>query len=279
MTENAKKILDNLVSEITADKMATFVRGRLFGDGIDIPYRKWSCLNQFVAYLHGTGDARGFRQWKEAGRSVKKGAKAIYILVPMIYKVKKEKEDSETEEKLTGFKAMPVFRVEDTEGVELDYEVRLKEFNPDSLPLIDVANLLGVKVQAGLTGTAGGWFDPMRNAITLGSNNQQVFLHELSHAVDNILPGKKNDYAFNEVVAELSSAFLASLYGSKLELDNTIAYIQGWSGGGKHIAFKVIAAMERVEQIYQYIDGVKKQKILQKTAYFFKYYLTYIYVK
>jgi antirestriction protein ArdC len=268
MTENAKKILDDLAAEITADKIVTFVRGRLFSDGVTIPCKRWSYLNQFVTYLHGTGDARGFHQWKEAGRSVKKGARALYILVPMIYKIKKdeEKKDSETEEKLTGFKAMPVFRVEDTEGKELDYETKLKEFDPESLPLIDVANALGVKVRAGLTGTAGGWFDPSTNTITLGSNNQRTFLHELSHAVDNILPGKKDDYAFNEVVAELSGAFLGSLYGAKLEIDNTTAYIQGWAGTGKHIAFKVTAAMERVEQIYHYIAQTQKKEEKKKSA-------------
>jgi antirestriction protein ArdC len=264
MTDNAKRILDNLVSEITSDKAATFIRGRLFGDDVDIPCKKWSYLNQFMTYLHGTGDARGFQQWKNVGRSVKKGAKAIYILVPMIYKIKNDQEE-DSEVKLTGFKAMPVFRMEDTEGKELDYEIKLREFDPDSFPLLDVAKALDVKVMPGLTGSAEGWFNPTTKIITLGSNNQQVFLHELSHAIDHILPGKKDDYAFNEMVAELSSALLASLYGGKVELENTIAYIRSWSGG-KHIAFKVTSAMERVEKIYHYIEGIKKGENLQKTA-------------
>jgi antirestriction protein ArdC len=267
MTDNAKKILDNLVEEITADKVVKFVRGRLFGDGINLPCKKWSFLNQFITFLHGTGDARGFNQWKDVGRSVKKGSKAIYILVPMIYKTKKEKEKeySELEEKIAGFKAMPVFRVEDTEGNPLDYEIRLKEFDPNSLPLIDVAASLGIKVEAGLTGDAGGWYIPGIDSITLGSNDPGVFLHELSHAIDQRLPGKSNDYAYNEVVAELSSVFLASLYGSKVELENTTAYIQGWAGC-RHIAFVVTKAMERVEQIYLYINAVKNQENLQKIA-------------
>jgi antirestriction protein ArdC len=266
MTENAKKILDELVEKVTSDKMVSFVRGRLFSDGIDIPMQKWSFLNQFMTYLNGTGDARGFNQWKEAGRSVKKGAKAIYILVPMLYKVKKDQEDSEYEERLTGFKSMPVFRVEDTEGADLDYEVRLREFNPDSLPLIEVAYELGVEVKAGLTGNAGGWYRPTEKSITLGSNNHRTFLHEFSHAVDDILPGKKDDYAYNEVVAELSSAFLASLYGGKVEIDNTMAYNQNWSNGS-HVAFRVASALERVEQIYQYIQDTKTRvEKSQKTA-------------
>jgi hypothetical protein len=39
-----------------------------------------------VIFLSGTQDARGFRQWKQVGRYVRKGGKAIYILVPRITK-------------------------------------------------------------------------------------------------------------------------------------------------------------------------------------------------
>jgi antirestriction protein ArdC len=214
MTEHAKQILNSVVEKVTTEKAVNFIRERLFSDGINIPCMNWSYMNQFVTYLNGTSDARGYNQWKEVGRTVKKGAKAIYILVPMIYKVKGEDKE-EKDEVLKGFKAMPVFRAEDTEGEELDYIIKLRKFNPDSLPLIDVARALGISVTAGFTGDASGWFRPGNNSITMGCNNGQVFLHELSHAVDRALPDRKQDYAFNEVVAELSAAFLCSLYGIK----------------------------------------------------------------
>jgi hypothetical protein len=212
MTEKAKEILDGLVANITAEKAVAFVRERLFSDGIEIPCRNWSFLNQFVTFLSGTADARGYRQWQEAGRQVKKGARAVYILVPMIYKIKAG-ENEEDKETLKGFKAMPVFRVEDTEGPALDYQKRLAEFDPESLPLIDIARSLGITVSAGLTGSASGCYTPSLHAITMGCDDGQVFLHELSHAVDHVLPGHKDDYAFNEVVAELSSAYPAACGG------------------------------------------------------------------
>jgi len=266
MTEHAKQVLDGVFAEVTAEKAVGFIKERVFSDGIAIPCKTWSYLNQFVTYISGTADARGYNQWKEAGRNVKKGARAIYILVPMLYKKKDKSESDEsaesTEEKaekvLTGFKSMPVFRVEDTEGKELDYAIRLKEFDPESLPLINVARALGVTVSAGLTGNAGAWFTPSKNSITMGSNNGQVFLHELSHAVDHVLPGKNTDYAFNEVVAELSAAFLCRLYGYGCSLDNTNAYIRGWSGKARE-AFNFVKALERVEEIYRYIENVKNK--------------------
>ena len=33
-------------------------------------------------YISGTLDARGFKQWKEVNKFVKKGSQALYILVP-----------------------------------------------------------------------------------------------------------------------------------------------------------------------------------------------------
>ena len=252
MTEKAKDILDDLVSQITSEKIAKFVMCRLFSDGVNIPCKKWSYLNQFVTYLSGTGDARGIKQWSEAGRSIKKGTKAIYILVPMIYKIENKKTKIE-EDHLTGFKAMPVFRLEDTEGKDLDYVIKLREFNPEAFPLIEVARNLGIEVKAGLTGDAGGWY--FKNSITMGCNNGQVFLHELSHAIDGRLPEKSEDRAYNEVVAELSAAFLASLYGDTVEIENTIAYIRGWSSG-RHVAFELVKAMERVEKIYKFIESL-----------------------
>ena len=256
MTENAKKILDDLMQEVTTEKAVSFVMDKLFSDGISIPCKKWSFLNQFVTYFSGTADARGFNQWKEVGRTVKKGSKAIYILVPMLYKIKNDSGEIDEEEKLTGFKAMPVFKKEDTEGAELDYEIKLKEFDPSSLPLIDVAYSLGITVSAGLTGDAAGWFRKSNNSITMGCNNGQIFLHELSHAVDQILPEKSSDYAFNEVVADLSAAFLCKLYGFECNIDNTTAYIRSWSGKS-HVAFTFVKALERVEAIYHHIENVK----------------------
>jgi antirestriction protein ArdC len=258
MTEHAKHVLKSVAEEITAEKAVCFIREKVFSDGINIPCKKWSLMNQFITFMNGTGDARGYNQWKEAGRTVKKGSKALYILVPMIYKTKGEDSEKEPEETLKGFKAMPVFRVEDTEGEELDYALKLREFNPDSLPLIDVARSFGISVAAGLTGEAGGWFRSSDNSITMGSNNAQAFLHELSHAVDQALPGKSKGNAFNEVVAELSAAFLCNIYGIDCNMDNATAYIRSWAGKDR-AAFLCIAALGRVEEIYRYIDGAKTE--------------------
>ena len=65
---------------------------------LDIPSSYWSLANRLITLAKGTIDARGFQQWKKAGRKVKKGAKAFHILAPITRKVKSE--DPEEEYKL-----------------------------------------------------------------------------------------------------------------------------------------------------------------------------------
>jgi len=100
----------------------------------DTPSSKWSLLNRAIMFLLGTGDARGFGQWKEAGRHVKHGAKSFTILAPQFIK-KQSEDEEETEPTLAGFIAAPVFWVEDTEGKPFDYQ-KIEAPEP---PLIEAA--------------------------------------------------------------------------------------------------------------------------------------------
>jgi hypothetical protein len=66
----------------------------------------------------------GFGKWKELGRFVKKGEKGIQILAPVVgYRHKKDETEQENESKpprvLIGFRAVYVFDIEQTEGVDL----------------------------------------------------------------------------------------------------------------------------------------------------------------
>ena len=103
----------------------------------NLPCRAWSWSNQLLTAMAGTDDARGFRQWQQVNRRVKKGARAFYILGPCHVKRKQTDDDgSETETLvLVGFRSIPVFRYEDTEGEELPERQRAQEFI-DALPLV-----------------------------------------------------------------------------------------------------------------------------------------------
>lgn len=49
-----------------------------------VPSARWSLGNRMLMQAAGTVDARGYKQWAEAGRHVIKGRHAIYILAPKI---------------------------------------------------------------------------------------------------------------------------------------------------------------------------------------------------
>ena len=137
------------------------------------PSSKWSFGNQLLMLLAGTSDARGFKQWQEVGRHVKSRAKAFRILGPVFVEkpVDESEEDGETVEVLVGFRAIPVFRLEDTEGTDLPvYTPR------DPPPLLEVAERFGMKVNYLLL-SAGvyGLTDYERQVITLATEDWTVF--------------------------------------------------------------------------------------------------------
>ena len=107
-----------------------------------IPSAKWSWSNRLLQFMTDTSDARGFRQWQQAGRQVKKGSKAFHILGPKTRKVTDTDNTGRDTEKIVvvGFFTIPVFRVEDTDSEPLPYE-------PASPPpLVDVAHRFGLQV-------------------------------------------------------------------------------------------------------------------------------------
>lgn len=59
-----------------------------------------------------SGQFAGFKQWKELGRSVKKGAKGFSIMTPSM---KKTKDDGEA---VSGFFRATVFAIEQTDKIE-----------------------------------------------------------------------------------------------------------------------------------------------------------------
>jgi len=140
----------------------------------NIPSAKWSLLNRTLMFLAGTHDARGFRQWKQVDRYVKKGAKSFRILVPSIVSTENEK-IGEVENSLRGFMCKPVFRVENTGGEPLDYD----QIELPVLPLSERAEEWGISVKA-IPGNYRyyGYYSSGRKENTLATPEESVFFHD-----------------------------------------------------------------------------------------------------
>ncbi len=177
------------------------------------PSRSWSLGNKIVMLLHGTSDARGYRQWQEEGRQVRKGAHALYILAPSIRKKKVKNEKTGEDEEVefpAGFVGIPVFRYEDTEGKPIP------EYQPKTLPpLLDVAAKWQVKVEYGPTVRGeGGSYNLATNVIKLCQEDPDTFFHELAHKAHSTFEALKPvQDPEQETVAQLSACVLAKLYG------------------------------------------------------------------
>jgi len=212
------------------------------------PSDSWSFRNRVLMALNGSSDARGFKQWKAAGRSVMKGQRAFHILAPCTRKIE---DDVTGEDKVIviGFRGVAVFDLEQTDGEPMpsfDYE-------PPAPPrLADVAARLGVEVKwnAGSRGAYGSCkIDGSR--IEMFTHCEATFWHELAHAADARLQGGKlagGQDPVQEAVAELSSAVIARVYGAQNDA-GAYNYIAHYCRDGQdphELAMQVAGRVEKV---------------------------------
>ena len=192
-----------------------------------IPSDGWSVCNRIIMRMFGnTDDARTFKQWQSVGRHVKKGAKAFKIFAPIIKK-DVDADSGKEIKKLRGFRSLPVFAYEDTEG-----EPIIKpDYHPVKLPpLTEVADALGISVRwkpMNISKSALGFYRPSDKSITLYVEDSAVFYHELGHAVhDSFEPMHSIDNTYAEVVAEIVSAVLCVMNGESGYEQQSWEYIQ-----------------------------------------------------
>ncbi len=246
--ERAEQAAQNVLRVWESGELPSLIAKSFLAATSAAPCSKWSLGNRILMLVQGTCDARGFNQWKEAGRHVSKGSHAIYILGPCLV----TREDSEGNETraLVGFRGIPVFRFEDTEGEPL----ASSDYTPDALPpLQDVAARIGVKVSyCPLLGDFLGRYMPGRKAIELCTHEASTWFHELAHAVDDYLGSMKRAntradaaYKDGEVVAEFTAAALCSLYGIAYE-HNALRYIEGYRKDAAKAVTRLFARIEAV---------------------------------
>jgi len=212
MNYKVKAVLEGILERFKSGDIPQAIAHVTFPT-VAVPSSKWSFMNRLIMYIGDTTDARGICQWNKVGRKVKKGAKAIYILIPRLIKTTSADEPEPERPVLRGFLAKPVFRVEDTEGEPLDYG---KEVTLPNLPLMEKAKEWGISVCAApWLNDAYGAYIATSQQIFLATPEEIVFFHELAHAayertVGKLRPGQCWD---QEIVAELSAQTLCHIVG------------------------------------------------------------------
>ena len=189
-----------------------------------------------------------FLQANKHGGHIKKGEKATYIVFSDKKVREVEKEDGTKEQKIYHFiKSFPVFNWDQTEGVPKKESGTA--LNPDR-DLIEVCNsiLSGMpRPPAYRENGNSAYYVPKQDLVNLPpietfkttegyvATKFHEYAHSTGHKARLNRPGVMGvaafggeEYSFEELVAELTSAYLCARNGIDNTLENSSAYIQHW---------------------------------------------------
>ena len=265
-SKHAEK-LSELVKQFSEKDMTEVIKYTYLKYANDVPSAKWSFGNKCLMFLQGTRDARGYKQWEQVERHVKKGSKAVYIMVPRIIKIEdddntnKKKDAKKTTTTMAGFMLRPVFRYEDTDGKPLE----LEGDEPEMPPLAEIASKWGISIRHAQTGRGeSGHFNPKEKEIVLCVRDNATFFHELAHAAhERVLKRsgkelKNGQDVEQETVAELSAAVIGSMYGLE-NAGQSFTYIKSYMESKSHLQVAKMC-MKVFGEVEQVLDEIFSQE-------------------
>ena len=277
MQEASEKMLEMFRSQDFGPQLALTIIKRRDDDPTNaLPCNKWSIGNRMLMYFFGkTDSAATFLQWKNMNRRVVKNAKSFCIFSPITCKSKKKKDDGSEEDVVIvkGFRPVPVFRIEDTIGVNLD----VPDYRPPELPpLYAAAEALGIKIYWKPTSRpVYGYYRPGDNSITLSSTDYVVWFHELAHAVREKLADTKADPDREEIIAETSASVLMEMqFGDHSYQQQAYQYIQSYCAdkSPEAVIKAVMGVLKDVEQAINVIldaaNEAASSSAVEQTALF-----------
>jgi antirestriction protein ArdC len=219
-----------------------------------------------------------YKQAKELGGQVRKGEHGI----PIIYfQFIEKKDDNGNDVKYPMVRKSTVFNLEQIDGIVNPFAEEKKKFEEENLtefnPIESCEELLATfadKVadydninsqRAFYRRSTDNITMPMKSYFHKPEGYYGVLFHEMAHSTghtdrldrDGIngchKKGSKG-YAREELVAELTSAFLCSKAGIEIEtLENNVAYIQSWLGALKNDKMIVYDAMKDAFKAIEYL--------------------------
>ena len=216
-----------------------------------------------------------FRQAQKHGGHIKKGEHASYIVFSEKKIREVEKEDGTKEQKVYHFvKSFPVFNWDQTEGVPK------KEAGPALDPdrdLIEVCNSVLSKMPNPPVYRESGsaaYYMPKDDLVNLPpietfkttEGYAATKFHEYGHATGHesrlnrpgimaVAAFGSEDYSFEELVAELTSAYLCARTGIGNTLQNSSAYISSWLKVLKNDKTMLLKASGKAMASVEYIVG------------------------
>lgn len=216
-----------------------------------------------------------FLQAQKHGGHIKRGEKATYIVFSDKKVREVEKGDGTTEQKIYYFiKSFPVFNWDQTEGVPK------KETGPALDPdrdLLEVCNAVLAKMPNSPVYRESGsraYYMPKSDLVNLPpietfkttEGYVATKFHEYGHSTGHkerlnrpgimgVASFGGEEYSFEELVAELTSAYLCANSGIDNTLENSAAYIQNWLEVLKNDKTMLLKASGKATAAVEYILG------------------------
>lgn len=272
VTERIIKQLEQ--GTIPWQKPWTGVRSGAFNRVSKKPY---SLINQ--AILEKPGEYATFKQWKDLGGHIKKGAKAEMVVFWKIIDVEEKNDKGEIEKKkLPLLRYYNVFHISQVEGVE-----PLKEkLNTEIEPIEEADRIIKeyvdrehITFKECISDKA--FYRPMTDTVVVPLKEQfkntnsfyQVAFHEITHStgaqkrldrdIKELAPFGSEIYSKEELVAELGSAFLINHLGIETEgtFQNSASYIESWLQVLRNDNKFVVSASSKAEKAVNYILGIE----------------------
>lgn len=245
------------------------------------PYRgiNWLVLS-LVADEQGY-DSNVWMTYKQAaahGGQVRKGEKGTAIV---FWKMLERKDDNGDAKSVPLLRYYTVFNAAQVDGLELPDKFVPEPADEDEVRTMqtvfdDVTNVWDATGNSRPTITFGGhraFYRPSEDSITLPPMDDftdvagfaGTLLHEAAHSTGhasrlNRWDGKShefgcNDYAEEELVAEIGAAMLAARLGLPMQVDRSAAYVASWLERLKDDRSLLIAAAQRAQKAVDWVCG------------------------
>jgi len=215
----------------------------------------------------------GYNRWRDLGRTVKRGSKAIWILAPSRYHKTVETNNGDTEEvEALFFRPVPVFADVDTEG-----DGPLPNFRPD---LAETAHLLpALHNVAASWGVAvvrqacpgNGWSDGQRVNVHPGLAEgvaAQTLIHELAHHLlkhRDLAEKHGTDRALFEGEAEAVKVVVLRRFGVDTA-SNGAAYLRAHGAGADVVKRSASRIVQTAKQVIEALEGALAEPEAQPVA-------------
>lgn len=278
-----KMVTDRIIQELEKGIIPwhrpwTGVRTGAFNRVSKKPY---SILNQMI--LGKPGEYATFKQWKDLGGNIKKGAKSKFVVFWKSIPVKSTNENGEEITKqIPMLRYYNVFHISDVDGVE-PLEDPFKDVEPIGSADEVIENYVQ-REQLDFNEQASNeaYYSPTRDCVVVPKKEQYALInefysttfHELTHStghksrLNRFEDGRSaafgsETYSKEELIAEIGSATLLNTLGIETPktFRNSAAYIQSWLGVLKNDVKFVVSAAGKADRAVQYILTGKLEEI------------------